>query len=136
MVTNVAMSSSSPKEEDCVVAVKFLGPQELVLTPEISTNIRVLKLAGTAIEELPPSIMSWPHLRELVIKGCTKLVSLPHYFPTSLRFKACLLLLLFPCNVFLERCHVSHRIMRSPQTWQEAQVSKVAFQKDSLHDHC
>ncbi|CAH2069965.1 unnamed protein product [Thlaspi arvense] len=27
IVTNVAMSSSSPEDEDCVVAVKFLGPQ-------------------------------------------------------------------------------------------------------------
>ncbi|KAJ4875427.1 hypothetical protein Rs2_40445 [Raphanus sativus] len=27
MVTNVAMSSSSPEEEDCVIAVKFLEPQ-------------------------------------------------------------------------------------------------------------
>ncbi|XP_020878159.1 uncharacterized protein LOC110227633 [Arabidopsis lyrata subsp. lyrata] len=27
MVTNVAMSSSSPEDEECVVAVKFLGPQ-------------------------------------------------------------------------------------------------------------
>nr|BAN04700.1 putative disease resistance protein [Brassica rapa subsp. pekinensis]BAN04701.1 putative disease resistance protein [Brassica rapa subsp. pekinensis]BAW35451.1 clubroot resistance protein [Brassica rapa subsp. pekinensis] len=33
--------------------------------PEISTNIRVLKLTGTAIEEIPPSIMSWPWLSEL-----------------------------------------------------------------------
>ncbi|XP_010446182.1 PREDICTED: uncharacterized protein LOC104728975 [Camelina sativa] len=27
VVTNVAMSSSSPEDEDCVVAIKFLGPQ-------------------------------------------------------------------------------------------------------------
>ncbi|CAA7051649.1 unnamed protein product [Microthlaspi erraticum] len=27
MVTNVAMSSSSPEDIDCVVAVKFFGPQ-------------------------------------------------------------------------------------------------------------
>ncbi|XP_019095667.1 PREDICTED: uncharacterized protein LOC104763598 [Camelina sativa] len=27
IITNVAISSSSPEEEDCVVAVKFLGPQ-------------------------------------------------------------------------------------------------------------
>ncbi|KAJ4867355.1 hypothetical protein Rs2_11241 [Raphanus sativus] len=27
LVTNVSMSSSSPEDEDCVVAVKFLGPQ-------------------------------------------------------------------------------------------------------------
>ncbi|CAH8270505.1 unnamed protein product [Arabidopsis lyrata] len=27
IVTNVAMSSSSPEDEDCVVAVKFMGPQ-------------------------------------------------------------------------------------------------------------
>ncbi|KAL1202261.1 putative disease resistance protein RPP1 [Cardamine amara subsp. amara] len=32
--------------------------------PEISTNIRVLMLRGTAIEEVPPSIRSWPHLKD------------------------------------------------------------------------
>ncbi|XP_018480640.1 disease resistance protein TAO1-like [Raphanus sativus] len=96
------------------INMKSLG--KLILTdcsslncvPEISTNIRVLKLTGTAIEELPPSIMSWPRLRELhlsdtriqeiapwvkkekcslrelVIKGCTKLVSLPQ-LPDSLK---------------------------------------------------
>nr|BAW35448.1 disease resistance-like protein [Brassica rapa subsp. pekinensis]BAW35449.1 disease resistance-like protein [Brassica rapa subsp. pekinensis] len=86
--------------------------------PEISTNISVLKLVGTAIEEIPPSIMSWSHLsvlhisylenlkksqhalyritelllseykkqvykkttcrRHLIIQGCTKQVSFPH----------------------------------------------------------
>ncbi|KAH0870960.1 LOW QUALITY PROTEIN: hypothetical protein HID58_077982 [Brassica napus] len=63
------------------ININMKSLDELVLTdcsslkifPEISTNISVLKLAGTAIEELPPSIMSWPHLRELTIKGCTKL---------------------------------------------------------------
>ncbi|KAL0734567.1 hypothetical protein Bca4012_010777 [Brassica carinata] len=33
MVTNVAMSSSSPEEEDCAVAVKFLGPQLSICKP-------------------------------------------------------------------------------------------------------
>ncbi|WZY85319.1 hypothetical protein YC2023_031703 [Brassica napus] len=75
------------------ININMKSLDELVLTdcsslklfPEISTNIRVLKLSGTAIEELPPSIMSWPRLRELVIKGCTKLVSLPQ-LPDSLEF--------------------------------------------------
>ncbi|KAL0738753.1 hypothetical protein Bca4012_014963 [Brassica carinata] len=57
----------------------------LKIFPEISTNITVLKLDGTAIEEIPPSITSWPRLCELVIKGCTKLVSLPQ-LPDSLEF--------------------------------------------------
>ncbi|CAN7118975.1 unnamed protein product [Brassica rapa subsp. narinosa] len=75
--------------------------------PEISTNISVLELTRTSIEELPRSIMSWPrlrwlylsetriqeiapwikemsHLSRLVIKGCTKLVSLPQ-LPDSLK---------------------------------------------------
>ncbi|RID72707.1 hypothetical protein BRARA_C04586 [Brassica rapa] len=75
------------------INISMKSLDELVLTdcssmklfPEISTNISVLKLAGTAIEEVPPSIMSWPHLRELVIKGCSKLVSLPQ-LPDSLEF--------------------------------------------------
>ncbi|CAL9243303.1 unnamed protein product [Arabidopsis halleri] len=45
VVTNVAMSSSSPEDEDCVVAVKFLGPQLSLCRPAHSnsewTNIRI-----------------------------------------------------------------------------------------------
>ncbi|CAA7018556.1 unnamed protein product [Microthlaspi erraticum] len=45
VVTNVAMSTSSPEDEDCVVAVKFLGPQLSFCRPAQSkpewTNIRV-----------------------------------------------------------------------------------------------
>ncbi|KFK42209.1 hypothetical protein AALP_AA2G225500 [Arabis alpina] len=45
MVTNVSMSSSSPEDEDCVVAVKFLGPQLSFCRPGQSnpewTNIRI-----------------------------------------------------------------------------------------------
>ncbi|KAJ4904335.1 hypothetical protein Rs2_18286 [Raphanus sativus] len=33
VVTNVAMSTSSPEDEDCVVAVKFLGPQLSLCRP-------------------------------------------------------------------------------------------------------
>ncbi|KAG7534221.1 hypothetical protein ISN45_Aa08g018030 [Arabidopsis thaliana x Arabidopsis arenosa] len=45
IVTNVAMSSSSPKDEDCVVAIKFLGPQLSFCRPAQSNsewiNIRI-----------------------------------------------------------------------------------------------
>nr|VDD21560.1 unnamed protein product [Brassica oleracea] len=45
IVTNVSMSSSSPEDEDCVVAVKFLGPQLSFCRPAQSkpewTNIRI-----------------------------------------------------------------------------------------------
>ncbi|XP_020880825.1 uncharacterized protein LOC110228303 [Arabidopsis lyrata subsp. lyrata] len=44
VVTNVAMSSSSPEDEDCVVAIKFLGPQLSLCRPARSsewTNIRI-----------------------------------------------------------------------------------------------
>ncbi|ESQ46894.1 hypothetical protein EUTSA_v10028315mg [Eutrema salsugineum] len=43
-VTSVAMSSSSPEEDDCVVAVKFLGPQLSLCRPAQDTkwtNIRI-----------------------------------------------------------------------------------------------
>ncbi|CAL9243257.1 unnamed protein product [Arabidopsis halleri] len=33
LVTNVAMSSSSPEDDDCIVAVKFLGPQLSLCRP-------------------------------------------------------------------------------------------------------
>ncbi|CAH2069896.1 unnamed protein product [Thlaspi arvense] len=44
IVTNVAMSSPSPEDEDCVVAVKFLGPQLSFCRPANKpewTNIRI-----------------------------------------------------------------------------------------------
>ncbi|XP_010448142.1 PREDICTED: uncharacterized protein LOC104730637 [Camelina sativa] len=45
VVTNVAMSSPSPEDEDCVVAVKFLGPQLSFCRPAQSktgwTNVRI-----------------------------------------------------------------------------------------------
>ncbi|KAL9310784.1 putative TIR domain, P-loop containing nucleoside triphosphate hydrolase [Arabidopsis thaliana] len=41
---------------DCLVLKRF---------PEISTNIKVLKLLRTTIKEVPSSIKSWPRLRDL-----------------------------------------------------------------------
>ncbi|EOA21925.1 hypothetical protein CARUB_v10002412mg, partial [Capsella rubella] len=44
IVTNVAMSSPSPEEDDCVVAVKFLGPQLSLCKPAHGsewTNVRI-----------------------------------------------------------------------------------------------
>ncbi|ESQ53059.1 hypothetical protein EUTSA_v10027075mg [Eutrema salsugineum] len=45
IVTNVAMSSSSPEDEDCIVAIKFLGPQLSLCRPAQRncewTNIRI-----------------------------------------------------------------------------------------------
>ncbi|ESQ42856.1 hypothetical protein EUTSA_v10015326mg [Eutrema salsugineum] len=46
IVTNVAMSTSSPEDEDCVVAVKFLGPQLSFCRPSAAdqsewTNVRI-----------------------------------------------------------------------------------------------
>ncbi|CAA7049172.1 unnamed protein product [Microthlaspi erraticum] len=38
IVTNVAMSSSSPEDQDCVVAVKFLGPQLSFCRPAAQSN--------------------------------------------------------------------------------------------------
>ncbi|XP_033138713.1 uncharacterized protein LOC103844896 [Brassica rapa] len=45
IITNVSLSSSSPEDEDCVVAVKFLGPQISFCRPAQSnsgwTNVRI-----------------------------------------------------------------------------------------------
>ncbi|WZZ21122.1 uncharacterized protein LOC106412849 [Brassica napus] len=38
LVTNVSMSSSSPEEEDCVVAIKFFGPQLSLCRPAAQSN--------------------------------------------------------------------------------------------------
>ncbi|CAL9228699.1 unnamed protein product, partial [Arabidopsis halleri] len=46
IVTNVAMSSSSPEDEDCIVAIKFMGPQLSLCRPAQKnckwTNIRII----------------------------------------------------------------------------------------------
>ncbi|XP_010446868.1 PREDICTED: uncharacterized protein LOC104729603 isoform X1 [Camelina sativa] len=45
IVTNVAMSTSSPEDEDCIVAIKFMGPQLSLCRPAERnckwTNIRI-----------------------------------------------------------------------------------------------
>ncbi|XP_020875061.1 uncharacterized protein LOC110226766 [Arabidopsis lyrata subsp. lyrata] len=45
IVTNVAMSTSSPEDEDCIVAIKFMGPQLSLCRPAQRdckwTNIRI-----------------------------------------------------------------------------------------------
>ncbi|KAG2272876.1 hypothetical protein Bca4012_075156 [Brassica carinata] len=51
--------------------------------PEISTSISILDLSDTAIEEVPSSIWSWPHLRELVLEDCRSL-RVFHSFPDNL----------------------------------------------------
>nr|QPF16705.1 putative disease resistance protein TAO1 [Brassica napus] len=46
--------------------------------PQISTNIRHLDLTGTAIEQVPPSIRSWPRLKELKMSYFENLKEFPH----------------------------------------------------------
>ncbi|KAG2334241.1 hypothetical protein Bca52824_005421 [Brassica carinata] len=46
--------------------------------PQISTNIRDLDLRGTAIEQVPLSIMSWPRLDELKMSYFENLKEFPH----------------------------------------------------------
>ncbi|XP_010453168.1 PREDICTED: probable disease resistance protein RPP1 [Camelina sativa] len=46
--------------------------------PEISTNVRLLNLSGTAIEEVPPSIRSWPRLHDLLMSYFENLKEFPH----------------------------------------------------------
>uniref|UniRef100_A0A1J3F9N6 ADP-ribosyl cyclase/cyclic ADP-ribose hydrolase n=1 Tax=Noccaea caerulescens TaxID=107243 RepID=A0A1J3F9N6_NOCCA len=46
--------------------------------PAISTNIRALDLRGTAIEEVPLSIRSWPRLKTLQMSYFENLKELPH----------------------------------------------------------
>ena len=48
--------------------------------PEISKNIRVLILNGTAIEEVPSSIKSWPRLDNLHMSYHENLNDFPHVF--------------------------------------------------------
>ncbi|CAN7005824.1 unnamed protein product [Brassica rapa subsp. trilocularis] len=46
--------------------------------PQISTNIRDLDLTGTAIEQVPPSIRSWPRLHTLHMSYFENLKEFPH----------------------------------------------------------
>nr|AHN95339.1 DM2B [Arabidopsis thaliana] len=48
--------------------------------PEISTNIKYLWLTGTAIKEVPLSIMSWSRLAEFQISYFESLKEFPHAF--------------------------------------------------------
>ncbi|KAF8114967.1 hypothetical protein N665_0030s0016 [Sinapis alba] len=48
--------------------------------PEISTNIRVLKIEGTGIQEIPPSIKSWSRLESLHVSYCENLGRSRHSF--------------------------------------------------------
>ncbi|KAL0672601.1 hypothetical protein Bca4012_000581 [Brassica carinata] len=54
---------------DCSMLTRF---------PQISTNIIFLDLIGTAIEQVPPSIMSWPRLEELKMSYFENLQEFPH----------------------------------------------------------
>ncbi|XP_033146826.1 disease resistance-like protein DSC2 [Brassica rapa] len=51
--------------------------------PEISTSISYLNLSDTSIEEVPSSIWSWPHLRELDLEDCRSLRVI-HSFPDNI----------------------------------------------------
>ncbi|VYS56215.1 unnamed protein product [Arabidopsis thaliana] len=46
--------------------------------PEMSTNIKCLKLDGTAVEEVPLGIRSWSHLDELHMSYCENFKDSPH----------------------------------------------------------
>ncbi|XP_006282387.2 probable disease resistance protein RPP1 isoform X3 [Capsella rubella] len=52
----------------------------LKLFPEISTSLGTLKIAGTAIEEVPSSIKSWSRLTDLSMTYSVKLKECPHAF--------------------------------------------------------
>ncbi|XP_013716522.2 probable disease resistance protein RPP1 [Brassica napus] len=54
---------------DCSMLTRF---------PQVSTNIIFLDLIGTAIEQVPPSITSWPRLEELKMSCFENLQELPH----------------------------------------------------------
>ncbi|KAJ4907897.1 Disease resistance protein (TIR-NBS-LRR class) family [Raphanus sativus] len=48
--------------------------------PEISTNIKYLRVGGTAIEQVPSSIKSWSRLHDLHMTYCESLGESPHVF--------------------------------------------------------
>ncbi|CAH8270763.1 unnamed protein product [Arabidopsis lyrata] len=63
---------------ESLVELDLTDCSALKLFPEISTNVRVLKLSETAIEEVPPSIAFWPRLDELHMSYFENLKELPH----------------------------------------------------------
>lgn len=46
--------------------------------PQMSTNIRALDLIGTSVEQVPPSIVSWPRLDQLEMSYFENLKESPH----------------------------------------------------------
>ncbi|KAG7623915.1 P-loop containing nucleoside triphosphate hydrolase [Arabidopsis thaliana x Arabidopsis arenosa] len=59
----------------------YLSDCSLLKTfPEISTNIKLLKLKGTAVEEVSLAIRSWSRLEELHMSYCENIKDLPHAF--------------------------------------------------------
>ncbi|KAH0857950.1 hypothetical protein HID58_086211 [Brassica napus] len=59
LLTNINLESLDVLNlRDCSMLKSF---------PQISTNIRALDLRGTAVEQVPPSIVSWPRLDQLQI---------------------------------------------------------------------
>ncbi|KAG2276810.1 hypothetical protein Bca52824_059365 [Brassica carinata] len=57
LLTNINLESLDVLNlRDCSMLKSF---------PQISTNIRALDLRGTAVEQVPPSIVSWPRLDQL-----------------------------------------------------------------------
>uniref|UniRef100_A0A0D3DM71 KIB1-4 beta-propeller domain-containing protein n=1 Tax=Brassica oleracea var. oleracea TaxID=109376 RepID=A0A0D3DM71_BRAOL len=75
LVTNVSMSSSSPEEEDCVVAIKFFGPQ-LSLCRPAAQNVAVPQLAELTMSKLEilHSCSTSEHLVESQTTGETFLI--------------------------------------------------------------
>ncbi|XP_010425880.1 PREDICTED: probable disease resistance protein RPP1 [Camelina sativa] len=68
--TNINLESLSSLDlRDCSQLKSF---------PEISTNIRYLNLTGTAIKEVPMSIMSWSRLSEFRMSYSESLKEFPH----------------------------------------------------------
>ncbi|KAF3567395.1 hypothetical protein DY000_02013310 [Brassica cretica] len=70
LLTNINLESLDVLNlRDCSMLKSF---------PQISTNIRALDLRGTAVEEVPPSIVSWPRLDQLQMSYFENLKECPH----------------------------------------------------------
>lgn len=75
--TNINLESLNELNlTDCLLLKSF---------PEISTNIKHLYLYGTAIEEVPSSIKSWPRLDDLHMSYSESLKEFPHALDTITR---------------------------------------------------
>ncbi|AES65249.1 disease resistance protein (TIR-NBS-LRR class), putative [Medicago truncatula] len=94
---------------DNLTIIKLDNSEDLIEIPDLSRapNLKILSLAYcVSLHQLHPSIFSAPKLRELCLKGCTKIESLV----TDIHSKSLLTLDLTDCSSLVQFCVTSEEM--------------------------